>query len=127
MLDLSKLSPVEKKAALKLLDSLGIDIDKAKPTKVRKKVVVLKSYINRYENRCATCNNIEFEYYHMKQNGDADFLSGLRMKESDVDSSMDIKTHVRKLVTCSRCYDRLSKLPKVELIRMLIKEKIKWI
>jgi hypothetical protein len=128
MLDLSKLDAKEKEEALALLKKLGVDMDKSQPTKKTKKVIpVLTSYTNCYENRCQTCKHIQFEYYLMAQPEDSDFLRGIPIKKEDVNMSLKLETHVKKLNTCSECYKRLEKLTKEDLIKMLIKEKLRWI
>ena len=128
MLDLSSLDDKEKKEALALLKTLGVDVnDLSNKPKRKRVIVILKSYVNCYENRCTTCGSIEMEYYLMKQVDGTDILRGLPIPASQVDTTLDIQTQVKKRTTCNQCYTRLGMLTKEDLIKLLIKEKLKWI
>lgn len=127
MIDLSKLDPTEKKEAIELLTKMGYNIegDILKPQ--RKPKVKLKSYICRYEISCNTCKHIYFESYIMTPDVDHKYLFSRPIKEKDIRTDVKIETHTKETVTCSSCLLRLCALDKIDLAKMILKEKQRWI
>jgi len=127
MLDLSNLNPEEKTEALDLLKRLGFKVSDVKQKKEKKAKIKPQPYINKYEKTCTTCNSITYEYFHMMLSDSEDFLYSKPIAEEDVDKDLQIRLYKKKLGSCQHCIEKLSKLSKEELIKMYLKEKLKWI
>ena len=127
MIDLSKLDPTEKKEAIELLKKMGYDIEGDVSKKIVRVKVKLKSYICRYEISCETCHNVYFESYIMTPDIDHKYLFSRPIEEKEIKIDAKIETHEKTTITCRYCIIRLCALEKVDLAKMLIKEKKRWI
>lgn len=104
-------------------------LNATKKTKINTKVPVnrhLKEYINRYEVSCLTCKLVYFESYYMEPDKETGALLGMLIPEDKVDTCCEVRTSLRKVTTCNSCTKRLMRLEKEEIIKLYLKEKLRW-
>ena len=114
----------------KLLAALGVEVKLIKEKRNNeRRPKAPEEYILHYEIKCTTCKAKLSHTYYMQRKGYA--LCSREIYEEDLEAVKDLPVRTIKYSTnvCSKCKERLSLLPKKDIINMLVhslmQEKIK--